>query len=104
MPRGVGSWLRLFAGDLDGVPEGEFPGPVVGAVFEGEIDFLAREFGEVDVEFEPLGFDCFVGNDLVMEDFSIGEDAELPIAVGMVAAANFEAGGFAFGNLELALE
>lgn len=39
-----------------------------------------------------------------MEDFSIGENAELPVAVGVVAAADFEEGGFAFGDLELAFE
>lgn len=86
------------------MPEGEFPGPVVGAVFEGEVDFLAGEFGEVDFDFEPLRPNCFEGNDLIVEDFVVGEDAELPVAVGMVAAANFQEGGFAFGNLELALE
>lgn len=86
------------------MPEGEFPGPVVGAVFEGEVDFLAREFGEVDFDFEPLRPNCFEGNDLIVEDFVVGEDAELPVAVGMVAAANFEAGGFAFGDLKFALE
>ena len=90
--------------NFDGVPESKFITPVVGAVFEGEIDFLAREFGEVDFDFEPLRFDRFEGNDLVVEDFSIGEDAELPVAVGMVATANFEEAGFSFGNLELALE
>ena len=44
----------LAVNDLSRVPETKFITPVVGAVFESEIDFLAREFGEVDVEFEPL--------------------------------------------------
>ena len=104
MPRGAGSWPWLFAGNLDGVPEAKFITPVVGAVFEGEVDFVAREFAKVDFEFEPLRFDRFKGNDLVVEDFAVCENAELPVAVGMVAAANFEAGGFTFGNLELALK
>ena len=104
MPRGAGSWPWLFAGNLDGVPEAKFITPVVGAVFEGEVDFVAREFAKVDFEFEPLRFDRFKGNDLVVEDFAVCENAELPVAVGMVAAANFEAGGFTFGNLEFALK
>ena len=104
MPRGGGSWSRLFAGNLDGVPEAKFITPVVGAVFESEVDFLAREFAKVDFEFEPLRFDRFKGNDLVVEDFAVCENAKLPVAVGMIATANFEEGGFAFGNLELALE
>ena len=89
---------------MDGVPEAKFITPVVGAVFESEVDFLAREFAKVDFEFEPLRFDRFEGNDLVVEDFTVCENAELPVAVGMVAAANFEEAGFSFGNLELALE
>jgi hypothetical protein len=104
MPRGGGSWSRLFAGNLDGVPEAKFITPVVGAVFESEVDYLAREFAKVDFEFEPLRFDRFKGNDLVVEDFAVCENAKLPVAVGMIATANFEEGGFAFGNLELALE
>ena len=90
--------------NLDGVPESKFITPVIGAVFECEVDLLAREFGEVDFDFEPFRFDRFEGNDLVVEDFTVCENAELPVAVGMVAAANFEEGGFAFGNLELAFE
>ena len=90
--------------NFDGVPESKFITPVVGAVFEGEVDFLAREFGEVDFEFEPLRFDRFEGNDLVVEDFAVCENAKLPVAVGMVATANFEVGEFAFGDLELALK
>lgn len=86
------------------MPEAKFITPVIGAVFEGEVDFLAREFSEVDFEFEPLRLDRFKGNDLVVEDFAICENAKLPVAVGMVATANFEEGGFALGNLELALE
>ena len=39
-----------------------------------------------------------------MEDFAVCENAKLPVAVRMVAAANFETGGFAFGDLELALK
>ena len=89
---------------MDGVPEAKFITPVVGTVFEGEVDFLAREFSEVDFEFEPLRLNRFKGNDLVVEDFAICENAKLPVAVGMVAAANFELGGFAFGDLELALK
>jgi hypothetical protein len=86
------------------VPEAKFITPVVGTVFEGEVDFLAREFGKVDFEFEPLRFYGFKGNDLVVEDFAICENAKLPVAVGMIATANFEEGGFVLGNLELALE
>lgn len=86
------------------MPEAKFITPVVGTVFEGEVDFLAREFGKVDFEFEPLRFYRFKGNDLVVEDFAICENAKLPVAVGMIATANFEEGGFALGNLELALE
>lgn len=86
------------------MPEAKFITPVVGAVFESEIDFLAREFGEVDVEFEPLRFDRFEGNDLIVKDFAVCENAKLPVAVGMVAAANFEAGGFTFGDLEFAFK
>ena len=41
---------------------------------------------------------------MIVKNFAVCEDAELPVAVGMVAAANFEAGGFAFGDLELALK
>ena len=94
----------LAVDNLDGVPEAKFITPVVGAVFEVEVDFLAREFGEVDFDFEPLRLDRFERDDLVVKDFVVGENAELPVAVGMVAAANFEEGGFAFGNLELAFE
>ena len=104
MPRGTGSWSWLFAGNLDGVPEAKFITPVVGAVLESEVDFLAREFAKVDFEFEPLRFDRFKGNDLVVEDFAVCENAELPVAVWMVAAANFEEGRFTFWNLELALK
>ena len=89
---------------LDRVPEAEFITPVVGAIFENEIDFLARKFGKVDFEFEPLRFDRFKGNDLIVEDFAICENAKLPVAVGMIATANFEDGGFALRNLKLALE
>ena len=96
--------MWLFTDDFDGVPETEFIAPVVSAVFESEVDFLARELGEVDFEFEPLRPNGFGGNNLVMEDFLVCENAELPIAVGVVAAANVEESGFAFGDLELALE
>ena len=88
--------------NLDGVPESKFITPVIGAIFERKVDFLAREFAKVDFEFEPLRFDRFKGNDLVVEDFAVCENAKLPVAVGMVAAANFELGGFTFGDLELA--
>ena len=104
MPRGTGSWSWLFAGNLDGVPEAKFITPVVGAVLESEVDFLASEFAKVDFEFEPLRFDRFEGNDLVVKDFAVCENAKLPVAVGMVAAANFELCGFTFGDLELALK
>ena len=104
MPRGAGSWPWLFAGNLDGVPEAKLITPVVGVVFEGEVDFLAREFAKVDFEFEPLRFDRFEGNDLVVKDFAVCENAELPVAVWMVATANFEEGRFAFGDLEFALK
>lgn len=86
------------------MPEAKFITPVVGAVFEGEVDFLAREFSEVDFEFEPLRFDRFKGNDLIVKNFAVCENAKLPVAVGMIATANFEEGRFAFGDLELALE
>lgn len=94
----------LAVNDLSRVPETKFITPVVGAVFEGEVDFLAREFGKVDFDFEPLRFYCFRGNDLVVEDFAICENAKLPVAVGMIATANFEEGEFALRNLELARE
>ena len=38
----------LFVRDFDVAPEAKFPGPVVGAVFEGELDVLTGVFGEVD--------------------------------------------------------
>ena len=41
---------------------------------------------------------------MIVKDFAVCENAKLPVAVGMVAAANFEAGGFTFRNLKLALK
>ena len=72
------------------MPEAKFPGPVIGVIFEGKVDGFSSEVGEVDLEFEPFGFDGFVGHDLVVEDFAVSEDAELPVAVGVVAAADLE--------------
>lgn len=86
--------------EFDRVPETEFPGPVVGAVFEGEVDGFSGVGGEVDVEFEPLGLDGFVGDDLVVEDFVVGEDAEFPVAVGVIGTADFEGVFFAGGEVD----
>ena len=47
----------LIAHNFDGTPVSKFIAPVIGAVFYGELDVLARELGEIDVKNEPFIFD-----------------------------------------------
>lgn len=94
----------LAVGDFDVAPEAEFPGPIVGAVFEGEVDGFSGEFGEVEFEFEPFGLDGLVRDELIVKDFVVGEDSELPVTMRMVAAAEFEGVFFTGGKVDAAGE
>ena len=86
-------------------PIGPFVGPVVGLAFEGEVEVLAGVVAEVEGEIEPFVFADGLGADHgVFEDLLAGEDAELPVGVGVMADAELQLCRFSFGDFEMALQ
>ncbi len=75
------------AGDyLHGVPVGPLVSPVIGAIFNPQLNLGPRVFRQVHGHVQPFVGDRFGTHQLVGQDVLASQHAQLPVSVGVIAS------------------